>query len=165
MEWLTHIPDERIYELNSFDLFGLPVKLDLDEGLFEKRYIQLTQWAHPDRNSDRPEWALLVSARINQAYDELSKFRTRAEIFLKISRPLNEYEDRSMPSDFLEKVFLWNEMHEEGILEMEIVEDAYEKTIEDLLSHSRKQDWSTEQFKQLLNQMKYMENLLKAEEP
>lgn len=164
MEWLKGIPEDQVHECHSFKLFGLEPILDLDDDLLERRYIQLSQWAHPDRNSDRQDWAMLVTARINQAYRELSQFRTRAESFFRIHHPKPLATDREMPHDFLMKVFQWNEQQQDGTLDLDEVEDAYDEIVDRLIGMSREPDWNAREFRKTLNQLTYFENLLREGE-
>jgi DnaJ-domain-containing protein 1 len=166
MEWLAGIPEDEWYLLNSYELFGLPLLLEIDEDLLEKRYIQFTQKVHPDRNIERQDWALLISSRINLAYEQLTRFRQRAELFytekLGISGKPNV--NTILPVAFLEQVFLWNEAREEGELDLMEVEDVLEEVQDTLIELSGLTPFDDSAFRENLNKLKYLENLLDTEE-
>jgi len=166
MEWLNEIPEDEWYLLNSYELFGLPLRLEIDEDLLEKRYIQFTQKAHPDRNIDRQDWALLISSRVNQAYEQLTQFRLRTELFYSVKLGITGKPNvnTALPTSFLEQVFLWNEAREEGELDLMEVENTLEDVQDTLIELSGITPFDDTAFRENLNKLKYLENLLNAEE-
>jgi len=164
MDWLKGIPKEELFLLNCFDLFGLSKHLNLDEDLLENRYIQLTQKAHPDRNKENQDWAMVLTARINQAYEELMDFRLRAEAFFRLIDSHMGTNNKTMPEGFLQKVFIWNERQEEGNLDFDEVEECYDEFRLFLINESIKPEVDQKEFRMKLNGLKYLENLMNEED-
>ncbi len=166
VDWAPDLTSETILGRNSFALFGLPVQLEIDEDILEERYLKWTQKAHPDRNIDHQEWAILLTSRINQAYVELTNFRLRAELFLKIKTGSEHPSEnrKALPKGFLKEVFKWNELQEDGSLSIDEVEDRYDNCLDDLIALSKQEPLDEKRFTEQMNSLKYLENLITAEE-
>ncbi|MHB8347302.1 MAG: Fe-S protein assembly co-chaperone HscB [Acidiferrobacterales bacterium] len=93
-------------EKNFFELFGLPVKFDLDAADLAARYRDLQRQFHPDRyaNATDPErrLSLQITAQINQGFQALKEPLSRGRYLLAL-RGVNtdEETDTSMDPDFL----------------------------------------------------------------
>ena len=53
--------------MNHFELFNLPVALDIDLATLKTEFLKLQQQYHPDKAENKDQ-ALIQSSDINQAY-------------------------------------------------------------------------------------------------
>ena len=53
--------------MNHFELFNLPVALDIDLAALKTEFLKLQQQYHPDKAEDKDQ-ALIKSSDINQAF-------------------------------------------------------------------------------------------------
>ncbi len=94
------------FDLNHFELFGLPVAFEVDAELLAQRYRELQRSVHPDRYasaSDR-ERRLSVqrAAQINEAYQCLRKPVARARYLLQLQgADLDDERDTHLDPGFL----------------------------------------------------------------
>ena len=58
--------------MNHFELFNLPVELDIDLAVLKNEFLKLQQQYHPDKAEDKDQ-ALIKSSEINQAFKVLSQ--------------------------------------------------------------------------------------------
>ena len=71
--------------MNHFELFNLPVALDIDLAALKASFLQLQQQYHPDRAEDKDQ-ALIKSSEINQAYKVLSNVDSCAGYLLTLKK-------------------------------------------------------------------------------
>ena len=74
--------------MNHFELFNLPVALDIDFATLKAEFLKLQQQYHPDKAEDKDQ-ALIKSSEINQAFKQLFtqsvvKYKLVIPIFLFI---------------------------------------------------------------------------------
>lgn len=69
--------------MNYYELFHLPVQLDIDQADLKAQFLKLQQQYHPDRSEDKNA-ALIKSSEINQAYNTLFQVDSRADYLLKL---------------------------------------------------------------------------------
>ena len=71
---------------NHFELFGVPVRFDVDEASLASRYRELQSATHPDRfaNASAAErrWSQQASGRVNEAWRTLTRPLPRATYLL-----------------------------------------------------------------------------------
>ena len=71
----------------AFQLFGLPVQFDLNAEQLHQQYRTLAAQFHPDRfaaaSAFEQKQAMMMSAAINQAYEQLSHPLNRAAELLR----------------------------------------------------------------------------------
>ncbi len=100
-----------------FDFFGIERKLNLDPGVLQRRFYELSRELHPDRftraSAAERERALQDSATVNDAYRVLRDPVLRAE-YVFSSAGLEPGEARRVPPELLEDVFELNEALESG---------------------------------------------------
>ena len=58
--------------MNHFELFNLPVALDIDSAALKAEFLKLQQQYHPDKAADKDQ-ALIKSSEINQAFKKASE--------------------------------------------------------------------------------------------
>jgi molecular chaperone HscB len=71
--------------MNHFELFNLPVALDIDLAILKNQFLKLQQQYHPDKATDKDQ-ALIKSSEINQAYKILSQVDSRAAYLLSLKK-------------------------------------------------------------------------------
>lgn len=78
-------PDVRA---NHFELFGLPIRFELDEASLGPRYRELQSATHPDRFANAPaaerRWSVQASGRVNDAWRTLRDPLSRATYLLSL---------------------------------------------------------------------------------
>lgn len=89
--------------MNYFELLGLPVSFDIDEKALHVAYIQLQQYAHPDRMVGKSEVERIAriqqSMNGNEAYEALKSPLTRAQHLLALQGiEVNGEKDTVKPS-------------------------------------------------------------------
>jgi molecular chaperone HscB len=75
--------------MNHFELFNLPVELDIDLASLKTSFLSLQQQYHPDKAEDKDQ-ALIKSSEINQAFKVLSQVDSRAAYLLAILSSYNQ---------------------------------------------------------------------------
>ncbi len=95
---------------NYFEILNLPVVFDIDFAQLDKQYFSLQVVCHPDKANDdeQKELFLGLSAKINQAYDNIKDEFLRAKTILQIHGV--HFDDESMKC-LLTKEFLRNIFH------------------------------------------------------
>lgn len=83
--------------MNHFELFNLPVALDIDLATLKSEFLKLQQQYHPDKAEDKDQ-ALIQSSEINQAYKVLSQVDSRAGYLLSLKK--QDYHLDQSISDF-----------------------------------------------------------------
>mgnify|MGYP002732949657 CR=1 FL=1 len=71
--------------MNHFELFNLPVALDIDLAALKSEFLKLQQQYHPDKATDKDQ-ALIKSSEINQAYKILAQVDSRAAYLLSLKK-------------------------------------------------------------------------------
>lgn len=83
--------------MNHFELFNLPVALDIDLATLKAEFLKLQQQYHPDKAEDKDQ-ALIQSSEINQAYKVLSQVDSRAGYLMSLKK--QDYHLDQSISDF-----------------------------------------------------------------
>lgn len=83
--------------MNHFELFNLPVALDIDLATLKAEFLKLQQQYHPDKAEDKDQ-ALIQSSEINHAYKVLSQVDSRAGYLLSLKK--QDYHLDQSISDF-----------------------------------------------------------------
>lgn len=83
--------------MNHFELFNLPVTLDIDLAVLKAEFLKLQQQYHPDKAEDKDQ-ALIQSSEINQAYKVLAQIDSRAGYLLALKK--QDYHLDQSISDF-----------------------------------------------------------------
>lgn len=113
--------------LNYFEVFSLPLRLQIDTVALEKQFYTLSRKLHPDRFASRPvaeqEAALAESSQLNDAYRALKDPVLRTQYLLKLegveleeqskaatdtARATGEQKKQIVPPELLEEVFELN---------------------------------------------------------
>ena len=83
--------------MSHFELFNLPVALDIDLAVLKSEFLKLQQQHHPDKAENKDE-ALIQSSEINQAYKTLLSVDSRAGYLLALKK--QDYHLDQSISDF-----------------------------------------------------------------
>jgi len=95
---------------NHFELFGLPVRYQLDRQVLSARYLELTRATHPDfagTDAEAQLQAMELSAGVNEAHAVLDDDLRRAEYVLQL---LGGSAGDKISPDLLEQIFEMREM-------------------------------------------------------
>jgi molecular chaperone HscB len=104
-------------DINYFEVFNLPRKLNLDAAALEREFYRLSRRLHPDvfarASQQEQEWSLANSSLLNDAYRTLKDLVRRTEYLLKLEGIVSPDEggakkDDRVPADLLEEVFELN---------------------------------------------------------
>ena len=128
--------------VDYFSFFGLPRKLNIDHGLLEREFYNLSRKLHPDlyaqADSQEQEWSLEQSSQLNDAYRTLKDPIKRTEYLLRLegieleeqskqatekARATGELKKQVVPPDLLEEVFELNMQLEELRMNKKMGED------------------------------------------
>ena len=100
-------------ESNYFNLFGLPIKFNIDQSQLKKAYYKLSRAFHPDHISadsqDMQDEITQKSGEINQAFATLSDDSKRIKYILSLHKVMENPEKETLPQDFLMDVLEINE--------------------------------------------------------
>lgn len=118
--------------VDYFSFFGFPRKLNVDTGLLEREFYELSRKLHPDlyarAESREQEWSMEQSSLLNDAYRTLKDPIKRTEYLLRLegveleeqskaatekARATGEVKKQVVPPDLLEEVFELNMQLEE----------------------------------------------------
>lgn len=103
-------------EKNYFELFGLPLRFDLDRADLDLRYRDLQRHFHPDRYASAPDQqrrlALQMTAHINEAFQVLKDPLTRGRYILGLQGVSTDEETDTVmdPAFLLEQMELRESM-------------------------------------------------------
>lgn len=149
---------------DSFTLFGLERRFDIDAVRLEKSFLELSRALHPDRHRDVKEKAraLAATAAMNQAYAVLKDRTKRAEYLLKLLGGPPADKDKRTPPGFLAEILEKREEVESSdgpslaplLADLEDREKAAWARIEELFRAG-----DTSEIRLALNSLKYVTNL------
>jgi len=104
--------------MNYFELFNLPVTIEVDKALLTKKYFELQKKYHPDffTNANEAEQAeaLETSSQINKGFKVLQNTDDTIKYILQQKDLLEEEEKYQLPPEFLMEVMELNENLSDG---------------------------------------------------
>jgi molecular chaperone HscB len=116
--------------MNYFELFDLPVSLNVDKSRLAKKYFELQKKYHPDyfiqATEAEQEEALEKSSAVNKALKILKDKDSTIKYLLQLKGLLEEEEKYQLPPDFLMEVM---ELNEELTAESATAINDFEKDI------------------------------------
>ena len=122
--------------MNYFELFEMPVSLQVDKKYLQQKYFELQKKYHPDFFSNESEQeqadVLEKSSMINKAYKTFQNDDETIKYVLQQKGLLEEEEKYQLPADFLAEMMELNEML------MEVDDSSLEET-ETKISQVQKQ--------------------------
>jgi molecular chaperone HscB len=99
--------------MNYFELFDIPVSLQVDKNTLAKKYFELQKQFHPDFFTQATEYeqseALEKSSQINKALKVLKNGNETIKYVLQLKGLLEEEEKYQLPPEFLMEVMELNE--------------------------------------------------------
>lgn len=99
--------------MNYFELFDIPVNLQVNKSLLTQKYFELQKKFHPDFFTQATEYeqaeALEASSKINKALKTLKNEDETIKYVLQLKGVLQEEEKYQLPPDFLMEVMELNE--------------------------------------------------------
>lgn len=99
--------------MNHFELFDLPVALDIDLVALKANFLKLQQLHHPDKALDKDQ-ALIMSSDINQAYKVLSQVDSRAAYLLSLKKQDHHLDQSIHDFEFLQSALEIREQLDEA---------------------------------------------------
>lgn len=99
--------------MNHFELFDLPVALDIDLATLKSNFLKLQQQYHPDKATDKDQ-ALIKSSEINQAYKVLSAVDSRAAYLLSLKKQDHHLDQSINDFEFLQSALEIREQLDEA---------------------------------------------------
>ncbi len=110
--------------MNYFELFEIPIQLQVDVSGLSKRFFELSKKHHPDYfingTEDEQQEALEISSQLNKAYKTFQKKDLTIKYVLQLKGLLEEEEKYQLPPDFLMEVLEINEV----LMDMQLSEDT-----------------------------------------
>lgn len=104
--------------MNYFELFEIPVSLQVDPALLSKQYVMLQKKYHPDfftqSGEDEQAEALHFSSELNKGLKILRNPDETIKYVLQLKGLLTDDEKYQLPPDFLMEMMELNETLEEG---------------------------------------------------
>ena len=104
--------------MNYFELFEIPVSLNVDKTFLQKKYFELQKKYHPDffSNADEHEQSEMLerSSMINRAFKTFQNDDETIKYVLQLKNLLEEEEKYNLPPDFLMEMMEINEALTEG---------------------------------------------------
>ena len=99
--------------MNYFELFDIPVQLNVDKIKLASKYFELSRKHHPDyfvnENPEKQQSVLEISAQLNKAYKTFQTTDETIKYTLQLKGLLQEEEKYQLPQDFLTEVLEINE--------------------------------------------------------
>jgi molecular chaperone HscB len=99
--------------MNYFELFELPVSLQIDKNILSKKYVALQKRYHPDFFTQETEYeqadALEKSSQVNKALKTFKSNDETIKYVLQLKGLLEEEEKYQLPPDFLMEMMELNE--------------------------------------------------------
>jgi molecular chaperone HscB len=103
---------------NYFELFDIPVSLQVDKAMLRQKYLALSRQHHPDyfvnESAEAQEEALNASAALNRALKVFNNTDNTIRYVLLEKGLMQEEEKYSLPPDFLMEMMELNEAAEEA---------------------------------------------------
>jgi molecular chaperone HscB len=112
--------------MNYFELYEIPVCLQIDPSVIKPKYYELSRKYHPDFYSNASEEkqseVLEKSSLVNKAFKVFNDPNEIIKYVLQLKGLLEEEEKYNLPSDFLMQIMELNEQLEEAGLKTEVGE-------------------------------------------
>ena len=102
-----------ICNMNYFELFQLPITIQINKATLAQKYIELQKKYHPDffayGTEHEQERALEISSQLNKALKVLKSEDQTIKYVLKLKQLLEEEEKYQLPPSFLMEMMELNE--------------------------------------------------------
>lgn len=126
--------------MNYFELFDLPVSIQINKATLAQKYIELQKKYHPDffakANEQEQEEALEMSSQLNKALKVLKDQDQTIKYVLQLKQLLEEEEKYQLPPDFLMEMMELNEELGEGSAkQVEALEAGLYSEVQAIVEH------------------------------
>jgi molecular chaperone HscB len=105
--------NEFSFNMNYFEIFGIPIQLKVDKAELPKRFFELSRKFHPDfyasATPSEQQRALEITANLNKAFKTFQNPDDTIKYVLQLKGLLEEEEKYQLPPDFLMEVLEINE--------------------------------------------------------
>lgn len=157
--------------MNHFELFNLPIALDIDLAHLKSSFLKLQQQYHPDKAEDKDQ-ALIKSSEINQAYKVLSNVDSRAGYLLALKKQDHHLDQSISDFEFLQSALDIREQLDEASQaeQLNSLKNEVNQWITGLVREFKidfeEQDWAEarDTVRKLRFFQKVMNDILKAED-
>lgn len=154
--------------MNYFELFELPVTLNIDKAKLAQKYFELQKKYHPDfftqASEHEQEQALEISSLLNKA---LKTFRSQEETIkyvLQMKGLLEEEEKYQLPPSFLlEMMELNEELSDDSAAQIHVIEKALYSGVEEIIENyddKKSNDTDLLKLKEYYYKKKYLQRIL-----
>ncbi|MES2430890.1 MAG: Fe-S protein assembly co-chaperone HscB [Bacteroidota bacterium] len=126
--------------MNYFELFDLPVSLQVDQSILPKKYFELQKKFHPDffsqSSEDEQAEALERSSDINKAFKVFKNQDQTIKYVLQLKGLLEEEEKYQLPPDFLMEMMELNEdLNDNSRTQIEQIQNELYNEIKDIVEN------------------------------
>lgn len=157
--------------MNHFELFDLPVALDIDLATLKANFLKLQQQYHPDKAEDKNQ-AMIKSSEINQAYKVLSNVDSRAGYLLALKKQDYHLDQSIGDFEFLQSAMEIREQLDEASSPEDLnslkveVQQWMDGLVREFKIDYQDEDWaeSRDTVRKLRFFQKVMNDILKAED-
>lgn len=154
--------------MNYFELFDLPVSVNIDKGRLAKKYFELQKKYHPDFFVQEDEYtqqdALEKTSELNKAFKILKDPDATIQYLLKLKGLLQEEEKYPLPPGFLMEVMELNEnLSENSAADIDVFEKDIYAEVKDIIENYSDETTSTEDLQKLKEyyyKKKYLQRIL-----
>jgi molecular chaperone HscB len=154
--------------MNYFELFDIPVNLQVNKNLLTQKYFELQKKFHPDFFTQATEYeqaeALEASSKINKALKTLKNEDETIKYVLQLKGVLQEEEKYQLPPDFLMEVMELNEeISKDSLTQINSFEKEIYSTVEHIIKNYDDTTITTEallKVKEYYFKKKYLQRIL-----
>jgi len=124
--------------MNYFELYEIPVSLQINPSLIKPQYYELSRKYHPDffgnASEEKQSEVLEISSQVNKAFKVFNDPTELIKYVLQLKGLLEDEEKYTLPSAFLMEIMELNEQLEEAGLKTEVGEifEEYPESSQDM---------------------------------
>lgn len=154
--------------MNYFELFELPISLQVDKNILPKKYFELQKKYHPDffsqASEDEQNEVLEKSSDINKAFKTFQNKDATIKYVLQLKGLLEEEEKYQLPPAFLMEVMELNEELSDNTSNLiQEIENSIYNEVKDIIENYDDTTITTEQLlkvKEYYFKKKYLKRIL-----
>lgn len=160
--------NQYLYKMNYFELFELPISIQIDRTKLAQKYFELQKKYHPDFFANATEYeqeqALEISSQLNKALKIFKNKDQTIKYVLQLKDLLEEEEKYQLPPEFLMEMMDLNEELNEGsaqqieALETQLYSDV--QTIIENYNHATATTADLLKLKEYYYKKKYLQRIL-----
>ncbi len=154
--------------MNYFELFELPISLQIDKSKLAQKYFELQKKYHPDFFAKATEHeqaeALEISSQLNKALKILKNQNQTIKYVLQLKQLLEEEEKYQLPPTFLmEMMELNEELNQDSAKQIEQLESELYKEVQPIVENYNDATTTTAdllKLKEYYYKKKYLQRIL-----